>query len=112
MCYEVYRARRKSLCTRCLEFITEIIKAYSIIATAVRAAALLVCRRGLIIIEQLTTVDCHYRRGCASAHACASIERSYLLPEIILLSTGGAEHVRAVRVLIVYPCVREEEARR
>lgn len=32
--------------------------------------------RGLIIIEQLTTVDCHYGCGFARAYACASIERS------------------------------------
>lgn len=97
--------RRKSLCTRCLEFITEIIKACAIIATAVRAAVLLVRRRGLIIIKQLTTVDCHYRRGCASARtlARASSDPTYLLPEIILLSTGGAPYSP---MCVPFACVR------
>jgi hypothetical protein len=54
--YTVYRGSR----ARCPEFITRIIKACSIIvAVAARSSR----HRGLIIIEQLTTVDCHYRRG-------------------------------------------------
>lgn len=75
---------------------------------------LLARHRGLIIIKQLTIVDCHYRRGCASA----SIEP--ILPSTWNNFALYRRRVRAVRVRVVYarvfaivcPCIREEEARR